>query len=206
VRGSTGEQASAILPGAVPSFDPSSTATGGVRPRAALAAEVRRLEEALGRAQRELIAHGGDTLPGLHLLFAVAGCRGLLAVGRVSEVVRLVATAPLAGASPHVLGTFLCRGTPVVAVDLAAVLGAAREPPLDAQIAIVPGHPTLGLVVDRVDGLVEGPQLFHGDAMAGTPEAWRGSPLVAGLCLHAGEVVPVVDPGPLAAAVGEPRA
>ncbi len=189
----------------MPSFDPSSTAAGDVRSRAALAAEVRRLEEALGRAQRELLAHGGEALPGLHLLFEVAGRRGLVAVARVSEVVRLVATAPLAGAPPHVLGTFLCRGTPVVAVDLAAVLGAAREPPLDAQIAIVPGHPTVGLVVDRIEGLVEGPQLFHGDAVAEAPEAWRGSPLVAGLCLHGGEVVPLVDPAPLAASVGEPR-
>jgi purine-binding chemotaxis protein CheW len=84
-------------------------------------------------------------------------------------VVRLVATAPLAGASPHVLGGFLCRGTPVVAVDLAALLGVAREPSLDAQIAIVPGDPTVGLVVDGIEGLVEGPRLFHGDATAGTP-------------------------------------
>jgi purine-binding chemotaxis protein CheW len=174
-------------------------------PRAALAAEVRRLEEALGRAQRELAAHGGDVLPGLHLLVELAGRRALLAVGRVSELVRLVATAPLAGAPPHVLGTFVCRGAPVVAVDLAALLGASREPSLDAQIVIVPGDPTLGLVVDRVEGLVEDPRLFHGDVAAGTPAAWRGSPLVAGLCLHRGEVVPLLDPAPLAADVAEPR-
>jgi len=185
--------------------DPSA-ATAGVRlPRAALAAEVRRLEEALGRAQRDLLAHGGDALPGLHLLVEIAGRSALLAAGRISEVVRLVATVPLAGAPPHVLGAFLCRGTPVVAVDLAALLGVAREPSLDAQIAIVPGDPSVGLVVDRVEGLVEGPRLFHGDATAGTPAAWRGSALVAGLCLHHGEVVPLLDPAPLAADVAEPR-
>ncbi len=185
--------------------DPSAAAAGVRLPRAALAAEVRRLEEALGRAQRELLAHGGDALPGLHLLVEIAGRRGLLAAGRVSEVVRLVATVPLAGAPPHVLGAFLCRGTPVVAVDLASLLGVAREPSLDAQIAIVPGDPTVGLVVDGIEGLVEGPQLFHGDATAGTPAPWRGSPLVAGLCLHRGEVLPLLDPAPLAADLAEPR-
>jgi purine-binding chemotaxis protein CheW len=185
--------------------DPSAAAAGVRLPRAALAAEVRRLEEALGRAQRELLAHGGDALPGLHLLVEIAGRYGLISAGRVSELVRLVATAPLAGAPPHVLGTFVCRGTPVITVDLAALLGVAREPSLDAQIAIIPGDPTVGLLVDRVDGLVEDPRLFHGDASAGTPVAWRGSSLVAGLCLHRGEVVPLLDPAPLAASVAEPR-
>ncbi|WP_242341212.1 MULTISPECIES: chemotaxis protein CheW [unclassified Anaeromyxobacter] len=179
-------------------------AAGGVRtPRAALAAEVRRLEEALRAAQRDLVAHGGDALPGMHLLVEAAGRRALLPASRVSEVIRLVATAPLAGASPHVLGTFVCRGQPVVAVDLSAWLGAVREPPLDAQIAILPGSPTLGVVVDRVDRLVDGPRLFHGDAASGTPPAWRGTPLVAGLCLLDREVVPLLDPAPLAEGLPE---
>lgn len=183
----------------------SSAATGGLRPpRAALTAEVRRLEEELGRAQRDLLAQGGEVLPGLHLLVETVGLRALLGAGRVSEVVRLVSTVPLAGAGPHVLGTFVCRGTPVVAVDLAALLGVAREPSLDAQIAVVPGAPTIGIVVDRVDRLVDAPRLFHGDAQAGTPAAWRGSPLVAGLCLLGGEVVPLLDPAPLAAGLAEP--
>ncbi|WP_242356805.1 MULTISPECIES: chemotaxis protein CheW [Anaeromyxobacter] len=179
-------------------------AAGGVRtPRAALAAEVRRLEEALRAAQRDLVAHGGDALPGMHLLVEAAGRRALLPASRVSEVIRLVATAPLAGAPPHVLGTFVCRGQPVVAVDLSAWLGAVREPPLDAQIAILPGSPTLGVVVDRVDRLVDGPRLFHGDAASGTPPAWRGTPLVAGLCLLDREVVPLLDPAPLAEGLPE---
>src|SRR6266545_1934018 len=104
--------------------------------RASLVAEVRRLEDALQRTQAELLALGGETLPGLHLAVEAAGRRGLVAAGRVSEVVRLVATAPLAGAPPHVLGTFVCRGAPVLAVDLAALLGAAHEPGIDAQIVI----------------------------------------------------------------------
>lgn len=173
--------------------------------RAALAAEVRRLGEALQRAQERLVALGGEALPGLHLVVEAAGRRGLLASARVVEVVRLVATAPLAGAPPHVLGTFVCRGSPVIAVDLAALLGAAREPGLDAQIVILAGVPSVGLVVDRVIRLVDGPRLFEGDAAAGTPEDWRGSALVAGLCVVEGEVLPLVDPAGVAAGAAGPE-
>lgn len=160
---------------------------------------MRRLEEALRAAQRALLAAGEEGLPGLHLVVEAAGRRGLLPATRVSEVVRMVATRPLAGAPPHVLGTFSCRGTPVVAVDLAALLGAAREPGLEARIAILPGAPTIGLVVDGVARLADGPRPYGGDPTEGTPEAWRGSPLVAGLCVDQGEVLPLLDPAPLRA-------
>jgi purine-binding chemotaxis protein CheW len=179
---------------------PPESAAGETRAaRAALAAEVRRLGEALQRAQERLVALGGEALPGLHLVIEAAGRRGLLASARVVEVVRLVATAPLAGAPAHVLGTFVCRGAPVVAVDLGALLGATRQPGLDAQIVILAGAPSVGLVVDRVVRLVNGPRLFEGDLAAGTPDSWRGSPLVAGLCVVDGEVLPLVDASAIAA-------
>lgn len=169
--------------------------------RTALVAEMRRLEDALQRAQGDLLALGGETLPGLHLAVEAAGRRGLLATGRVAEVVRLVATTPLAGAPPHVLGTFVCRGAPVIAVDLGALLGAAHEPSIDAQIVILAGSPPAGLVVDRVVRLVDGPRLFEGDVGAGTPAGWRGSGLVAGLCVVDGEVLPLLDATPVQAAL-----
>ena len=174
--------------------------------RLALVAELRRLEEQLQRTQGELLALGGEVLPGLHLVVEAAGRRGLLAAGRVTEIVRLVAMTPLAGAPRHVLGTFVCRGGPVVALDLAAHFGVEREPSLDAQIVILAGAPALGVVVDRVERLVDGPRLFDGDVAAATPEGWRGSPLVAGLCVDAGEVLPLVDPTPLAAGLREQAA
>jgi purine-binding chemotaxis protein CheW len=171
----------------------------GPATHAELVAELRRLEDALQRAQARLLALGGEALPGLHLLVEAGGHRGVLPAGRVVEVVRLVATRPLAGAPPHVLGTFVCRGAPVVAVDLAALVGAPREPGIDAQIVILAGVPSVGLVVDRVARLVEAPRLFAGDVAAATPEAWRGSPMVAGLCVDGGEVLPVIDPTPVVA-------
>ncbi|WP_242393991.1 chemotaxis protein CheW [Anaeromyxobacter oryzisoli] len=170
-------------------------------PRAALVAEVRRLAEALSRAQAALLADAGEAVPGAHLLVEAAGRRALLPAAGVVEVVQLVALVPLPGAPPHVLGTFVCRGAPVVAVDLATLLGLPRPPNLDAQIAVLAGAPAVGLVVDRVARLVESPRLFEGDVAAGTPEAWRGSPLVAGLCVEDGEVLPLLDAAPLVASL-----
>ena len=162
--------------------------------RAVLVAELRRLEGELQHTQGRLLALRGVALPGIHLVVEAAGRRGLLPAGRVLEVVRLVATTPLAGAPPHVLGTFLCRGAPVIAVELAALLGAGAEPGLDAQIVILAGTPSVGLVVDRVVRLVEAPRLYEGDAGTGTPEGWRGSSLVAGLCVDGEDVLPILDP------------
>lgn len=177
--------------------------TPGPGARDALVAELRRLEDELQRAQATLLTMGGATLPGLHLLVDAGGARGLVSGARVSEVVRLVATAPLAGAPPHVLGTFVCRGAPVLALDLAGVLGVTREPPLDAQIVILTGTPRVGLVVDRIERLLDGPRVFEGDAAGRTHAAWSAAGLVAGLCVDGGEVLPLVDPGPLVATLGE---
>lgn len=177
--------------------------TSGSGARDALVAELRRLEGQLQRTQADLLALGGVALPGLHLVVDAGGARGLLATPRVSEVVRLVATTPLAGAPREVLGTFVCRGAPVLAVDLAAVLGLERVPPLDAQIVILAGSPRVGLVVDRIERLLDGPRVFTGDGAARTHAAWRGSNLVAGLCVDGGEVLPLVDPSPIVAGLAE---
>jgi purine-binding chemotaxis protein CheW len=167
--------------------------------RATLVAELRRLEDELQRTQGRLFALGGETLPGIHLVIESAGRRGLLPAVRVLEVVRMVETHPLPGAAAHVRGTFVCRGAPVIAVELARLLGGGAEAGLDSQIVILAGSPPVGLVVDRVARLVEDPRLYEGDVVAGTPEGWRGSPLVVGLCVDEGEVVPVLDPAPVVA-------
>ena len=167
--------------------------------RAALVADLHRLEEALQRTQGRLFALGGETLPGIHLVIESAGRRGLLPAVRVLEVVRMVQTHPLPGAAAYVRGTFVCRGAPVIAVDLAKVLGAPAEVGLDSQIVILAGITPVGLVVDRVARLVEDPRLYQGDVVSGTPESWRGSALVVGLCVDGGEVMPVLDPEPVVA-------
>jgi purine-binding chemotaxis protein CheW len=168
--------------------------------RSGLVERLHRLEAELARAHGELAALGGQALPGLHLIIEAAGRRALLSGSRVQEIVRLVATEPLPGAAEHVLGTFVCRGVPVLAVDLAALLGVHRAPPLDAQITILTGEPVVGLVVDRVHGLVDSPLLHRS---GGTAPGWEGSWLVAGLCLHGDGVLPLLDPAPILAMVRE---
>ncbi len=167
--------------------------------RAELVAQLRQLEDELQKVQSRLLALGGGTLPGIHLVIEAAGRRALLSSGRVTEVVRIVAMAPLAGAPPQVCGTFICRGSPVIAVDLRKLLGARDEPGLDAQIVILAGTPAIGLVVDHVPRLVESPRLYEGDLVAGMPKGWRDSRLAAGLCLDGEEVLPVLDPSPIQA-------
>ena len=169
--------------------------------RAAASERVLRLEAELSQAQVDLAALGGETLPGMHLVVEAAGRRGLLAANRVIEVVRLVAMQPIPNAPPALLGTFVCRGVAVAAVDLAALLGAPRVPSMDAQIAILAGSPPVGLVVDRIHGLRERPVL-HGAPAEEIP-GWQSSRLVVGFCTVGGEVLPLLDPGPVAAAVRE---
>ncbi len=167
--------------------------------RADLVAQLRSLEAQLHEVQGRLVAIGGGTLPGVHLVIEAAGRKALLASARVSEVVRIVATTPLAGAPPQVRGTFVCRGVPVIAVDLRQMLGARDEPGLDAQIVILFGAPAIGLIVDHVPRLVENPKLYEGDLLAGMPAGWSESRLAAGLCLDGEEVLPVLDPSPIQA-------
>jgi purine-binding chemotaxis protein CheW len=167
--------------------------------RAELIAHMRRLEDELQKVQGRLLQYGGETLPGVHLVLQAAGRRALLSSGRVVEVVRLVATHPLVGAPPHVKGTFVCRGLPVIAVDLRRLLGAKDDPQIDAQIVILAGTPVVGLVVDQVPRLVENPKLYEGDVVSGMPEGWKESRLAAGLCLDGEEVLPVLDPSPIQA-------
>ena len=185
------------MPPRTPSREPAQAGAA----RASLVAKLHELEERLQHTQAELLALGGESLPGLYLVFEVAGHRALLASHRVAEIVQLVATTPLAGSPRHVLGTFLYRGGPVVAVDLAALMGTSREPGLDAQIVILAGAPPVGLVVDQIERLSESPRIFAGDASAAMPESWRGSPFVAGLCVEQGEVLPLVDPQPILATI-----
>lgn len=167
--------------------------------RAELVAQLRQLEDQLHEVQGRLLALGGGTLPGIHLVIEAAGRRALLSSGRVTEVVRIVAMKPLAGAPPQVRGTFICRGVPVIVLDLRTLLGARDEPGLDAQIVILAGTPAIGLLVDHVPRLIEDPKLYEGDLVAGMPQGWRESGLTAGLCLDGEEVLPVLDPSPIQA-------
>ena len=164
------------------------------------------LQSALARAQGELVAVGtGESLPGLHLLVEVAGVRGLVSDALVVEVVRLVACSPLPEMPRHVLGSFLHRGRPAVAVDLASVLGSDREPPLDAHVVVMAGARPLGVVVDAVRAMVDSPVLVADGSDDPSLARWRGAGLVTGLCRVGDEILPLLGFGPLLDLIGEVR-
>lgn len=179
--------------------------SSGQGARAALAAELRALEDRLRRTQAELVALGGEAMPGLHLVLRIAGRHALLPAHRVAEVVQLVALTPLPGAPAQVAGSFLYRGAPVTVVDLATVLGSPREPALDAQIVVLAASSPVGLLVDGVERLVDGPRLFGGEGRPEVPQGFEGATFVAGLCVEGQQVLPLLDPGPIVAAAQEGR-
>ncbi|MBI5548442.1 MAG: chemotaxis protein CheW [Deltaproteobacteria bacterium] len=157
--------------------------------------EVRRrlsqLSTELAALQGELARLGpGESLPGLFLVIEAAGQVAAISSAMVMEIVRLVETTPLPQAPPHVLGTFLYRGEPVVAVDLARFLGLPnREPDVDAHMVVLSTARPVAVVVDRVRALVEAPKLAEAPKDA---PAWLSSPLVAALCHAEGKLLPVL--------------
>jgi purine-binding chemotaxis protein CheW len=164
--------------------------TDGSGRRTALVRELRALEREWLRVRAGLAALGpGERLPGLHLVLRIASGRLLLPCARVAEVARIVACDPIPAAPRWVLGAFVWRGRPAVAVDLEARLGGAPTATLDAMMVILDGSPTVAAVVDEIRGLAEDPIL---DEAAPAPgDAGR---LVIGACRVDAEAVPVIAP------------
>ncbi len=168
--------------------------------REALHHRMRELAGELARLHGDLVALGpGERLPGLYLAVEAAGRRALLPAAHVQEIVRLVPFAPVPGAPPHALGTFVCRGQPVLALDLATCLGARRDPDRDAHLVVFSSSPPFALLVDGVLSTVEAPLLLEGGDAG--PEAWREAHLVAGLCRLDDEAVPLLGVAALARSV-----
>lgn len=166
--------------------------------RRALVQELRAIEQEWSRVRAGLAALGpGERLPGLHLVVGVAGGRALVPGARIAEIARVVAFDGAPGAPPWVLGSFVWRGRPAVAVDLGARLGGAPASSLDAIMVILDGSPTVALVVDEVRGLAEDPVLADG-----VPDEAH-APLLVGACRVEDEALPVVAPGVLEREVQE---
>lgn len=151
--------------------------------RATVEQRLASLEAEQARLRRELATLGGAVrLPGLYLTLEAADHAALLPADAVQEVVRLVALDALTGAPPHVVGTFLYRGTPAVVVDLAVLLGVRREPDIEAHLVVCGSTRPVALLVDRVRDLVEAPTLVDAAPEDGGRTLWDASGLMAGLC------------------------
>ena len=150
-----------------------------------------RLERELLELERQLVGTGVRTpRTGLHLVVEVGGDRALIEARTVLQITRLVEFTPIPGAPPAVLGGFVRRGEPGVAVDLARLLGAVREPEVDAHLVIAGGARMLGVLVDRVRNVVEAPPRIDPRAERLLP-AFRAE-LVAAWCDVGGSLLPVV--------------
>jgi purine-binding chemotaxis protein CheW len=157
--------------------------------RRALLDELRAVEREWLRVREGLAALGpGERLPGLHLVVRLAAGRLLLPCARVAEIARIVACDPIPGAPRWVLGTFVWRGRPAVAVDLEARLGGAPAGSLEAMMVVLDGTPTIAVVVSEIGGLAEDPLLAQ---PGGATPADR---FVLGAALVDGETIPVLAP------------
>ncbi|WP_338867261.1 CheW domain-containing protein [Myxococcus stipitatus] len=151
--------------------------------RASVQERLGEIEQEQARLRQELVSLSGELrLPGLFLTLDAAGTSALLAADAVQEVVRLVELEPLPGSPAHVLGTFIYRGSPAVAVDLASLLGVKRQPELDAHLVICKGARPVAVLVDRVRDLVEAPTLVEGTVDGAVSLQWDRTGLMAGLC------------------------
>lgn len=160
------------------------------------------LETELAEVHGALVSLGpGISLPGLYLLVEAAGLRALLPSASVREIVRLVAFGALPAAQRSALGSFVWRGQAAVAVDLATLLGADREPGLDSHVVVLGGARPCGLVVDGVRSLVDSPVQVQPSA-AGTLAAWAGSALVEAWCQVDGYVLPLLSARAIEDALG----
>lgn len=156
--------------------------------RRALIDALRAVEREGLRVRAALAALGpGEPIPGLHLVVRVAGTRALLPGARVAEIARLVACDPVPAAPPWLLGSFVWRGRPALAVDLGVRLGAAPSASLEAVMIILDGAPSVALVVEEVQGLAEDPLLADG-------AGGGGAHLAAAACTVDGEALPLLAP------------
>ncbi len=157
--------------------------------RRALVDELRAVEREWARVRAGLAELGpGERLPGLYLVVGLDSGRLLVPCDRVAEVARIVACDPIPGAPRWVLGAFVWRGRPAVAVDVEARVGGSPASSVDAMMVILDGTPTVAAVVNEIRGLAEDPVLADAAADA------RVARLVLGACKVEDEAVPVLAP------------
>lgn len=176
-------------PGAPPaSALPTAAETTALRQRLVqLDGETRSILDRLAQAE------DGVTLPGLHLELEAGGLRALIHVSRVAELAHLVALTPVADAAPGVLGAFVSRAQPHVAIDLAALMGVQHRPALDALLVVLQGSMRVALVVDRAQALSDEPAVSRRSQEDEEGLRWSHSGLVAAWCVVGGRLLPLLD-------------
>jgi chemotaxis signal transduction protein len=128
-----------------------------------------------------------------YLLIRSAGLRCALPAPSVRRVVRDLASYPLAGSRPHLLGLSQYGGEPLAIVDLHALLTGSRPRPDHRTTLIVkpprgPLRGNLGLAVDEAVSVI---RLDHDDRSS------EGAALVAAEINHDGGPLLILTPAVL---------
>ncbi|MDT0633359.1 chemotaxis protein CheW [Spectribacter hydrogenoxidans] len=131
--------------------------------------------------------------------FAMGDEQYLIAVLEVQEVMRMLAVTPVPGTPPAVIGVINVRGHIVPVVDLAPLLGLARQPDTEATRLVVfdLDDTAVALRVDRVAGV----RLLDRNGIQPPPAAGMGPGKVpvSGVCDIDGHILMVLDREALAA-------
>lgn len=138
----------------------------------------------------------GDRLKGVHLVVSAGGREALLPGAPVVEIAEGVTVEVPPVRPDRVAGSFRRRGRRFLALDLASLLGG--EPMLEGESTVLVFEGGFALRVERAE-------LARGPLKAARPPGPGGSgwsPRLAGTC--GGKLLPVLDPGELAALAGLP--
>ena len=142
-----------------------------------------------------LTSRSGQTV--LLTTFFVRDSLCALDAAGIQEVIRVGALTPVRHAPPEVTGIVNLRGKIVTILDLVLRLGFAKAVPGgDSRIFIIEDRSEfIGLLVDRVDEVVEGER----DDWQAPPAnvSWGQARFFKGVCRAGGRVITVLDPGPL---------
>ncbi|HVP66972.1 MAG TPA: CheR family methyltransferase [Anaeromyxobacteraceae bacterium] len=156
--------------------------------RRALHRRVRELRGDIAELEAELADLGpGDTLPGLHLVLEAGGKKALVSASQVEEIAPAPDLSPIRGGPPEAAGLAAAAGRSLVALDLAAFLGARRTPPRDATLVVFHSQVAVGLLADAVSP-ASGPAVLV-PANGAPPANWRHSRVLAQV---GGEVLPLL--------------
>jgi purine-binding chemotaxis protein CheW len=177
------------------------SSTGTARARSEILGRMRALQDELAQLQALAATHAaGERLPGAYLVLEAAGRRALVPGALAREVLRLVALAPVPRAPAPLVGSFVYRGSAVMAIDLARWLGVAREADVDAHLVVLGAARPFALLADRVAAVVDEPEVA-GEAAEADP--WQGAGLAAAWCRVGEEVLPLLRLAPFTALLDE---
>jgi purine-binding chemotaxis protein CheW len=155
------------------------------------------------------VERSGDDSGARYLIFVLGGEEYALEVSQAREVLDLRPVTPVPNTPAFVKGVMSCRGNVVPVIDLRVAFGLPAVEDDETCIVLADSeHVKMGLVVDRVAGVVD----VGDQQLEETPsfEGETGTSMIRGIRRDYGkativlDIGMVMDPGEARALVGEP--